>query len=817
MKRRRAAPPARLGGRALASLLAAAIVLLASPRNFAPAAALDARPLPGTEAVDRRLARNPNVDKRADRRNGGGGASSNTRNKKKRQRDAVDGPKKQASTSTSGNEKANKRANRRDGTPKKKAGGNGKKNYAEEEEGKILGPRIKDEADGKVVEHEQGRKKVKADTLSVLDIVGGGSDSKNGGRGGKNKVEPESEPDEKYGGRGRGNGGKRRDDDDDDDDKSRSRRNSHKDKRSYHDDFKSRKPGRGRHNVDDDRYFGDDRYYDDDDRYYDDDDKWYDPAWGGGWCTCPSDRWDSPRHYDNPRWRGADVDGVELGGTVVDAVSTEESGTSSDGTSSGSSAGGFLKRKKKDDHHNASGASNRMSARTSSNGDSEEVVSLADRLRASLSAGKNGGRSLLGEEHLARLDERTTSLGDELGLNDGQDERRMAWWSGKSGKTSRGKGGKSRGSKGVRTSGWWSRSANGGKGSWHDDDWHDDWDPSGGSKGGKAGVWGWHDDDAGWRDDWRPDGWSHDDWKADDWAGSKGGKPNGWWSRSSGGKGKWHDDDWHTSWDSWDGKKGSSYDWGSKDWGSKSGGGRWWGPGGRRCKCPYDPTLAPSLSPTLSPTLTPSLLPTLLPTLYPTFYPTMSPTIMPGEYLSCRLYRGRTRPCIALECHILTFLSKTLHPRVRNYDEMTVGAPEINDDGSPLRPIPVPSPTYKKLQSRDKPTGQFQLRAEPIAVDVLSNDVPSKPYPNRLTVTRIVERAKNGRCTVAPLGRRVEYLPNRGYAGRDRCDYEACDQRDECGTATIFFDVMGGDELEPTLSPTLSPTLNPSLSPTLSP
>lgn len=134
-----------------------------------------------------------------------------------------------------------------------------------------------------------------------------------------------------------------------------------------------------------------------------------------------------------------------------------------------------------------------------------------------------------------------------------------------------------------------------------------------------------------------------------------------------------------------------------------------------------------------------------------------------------------------------------------------MGAPEINDDGSPIRPIHVASPSYRPLQ------------AEPIVVDVLSNDVAAAPFPNRLTVTRIVGRARNGRCTVAPLGRRVEYLPDRGYGGRDRCEYEACDSRDECGTATVFFDVMGGDEEEPTLGPTMSPTLNPSLGPTLSP
>ena len=131
-----------------------------------------------------------------------------------------------------------------------------------------------------------------------------------------------------------------------------------------------------------------------------------------------------------------------------------------------------------------------------------------------------------------------------------------------------------------------------------------------------------------------------------------------------------------------------------------------------------------------------------------------------------------------------------------------MGAPEINDVGSPLRPVHVTSPSSKQ-----------QVR-EPTVVDVLSNDAAAKPFPNRLTVTRISDRARNGKCTVAPLGRRVEYLPDRGYSGRDRCDYEACDSRDECGTATIFFDVTAADEPD---EPTLNPTLNPTLSPTLNP
>lgn len=147
-----------------------------------------------------------------------------------------------------------------------------------------------------------------------------------------------------------------------------------------------------------------------------------------------------------------------------------------------------------------------------------------------------------------------------------------------------------------------------------------------------------------------------------------------------------------------------------------------------------------------------SQMPTLFPTLEPTLFPTLSPTLSP------------------------------------------VTSPEINSVGSFARPISV-------------------MADETSEVAVLLNDRPARPLPNRLTIDRITKQARNGRCTVRRRG--VDYTPKTGFEGRDRCTYEACDSRGECGEADIFFSV---EVIElPTLSPTLSPTLNPSLSPTLSP
>mmetsp|Transcript_36444 Transcript_36444/g.83120 ORF Transcript_36444/g.83120 Transcript_36444/m.83120 type:complete len:614 (-) Transcript_36444:106-1947(-) len=124
-------------------------------------------------------------------------------------------------------------------------------------------------------------------------------------------------------------------------------------------------------------------------------------------------------------------------------------------------------------------------------------------------------------------------------------------------------------------------------------------------------------------------------------------------------------------------------------------------------------------------------------------------------------------------------------------------SPDINNDGSLKNPIEV-----------DK--------GDSVTVNVLENDVAKGPRPNRLSVERIANQARNGKCAVAFGKRRVVYTPDRGYTGRDRCAYRACDSRDMCGEANVFFDVIA-DTFVPTLSPTLVPTLSPTFFPTLAP
>ena len=112
-------------------------------------------------------------------------------------------------------------------------------------------------------------------------------------------------------------------------------------------------------------------------------------------------------------------------------------------------------------------------------------------------------------------------------------------------------------------------------------------------------------------------------------------------------------------------------------------------------------------------------------------------------------------------------------------------APDINNDGSLKNPIEVDS-------------------GDSVTVNVLNNDVAKGPRPNRLSVERIANQARDGKCAVAFGKRRVVYTPDRGYTGRDRCVYRACDSRDMCGEANVFFDVIA-DTSEPTLGPTLFP------------
>jgi hypothetical protein len=76
-----------------------------------------------------------------------------------------------------------------------------------------------------------------------------------------------------------------------------------------------------------------------------------------------------------------------------------------------------------------------------------------------------------------------------------------------------------------------------------------------------------------------------------------------------------------------------------------------------------------------------------------------------------------------------------------------------------------------------------------ITSDVGTSCVPVLEDLPGLTVTTVTGGA-NGKCSPSPDGEAVCYSPNDGSKGMDVCDYEACDDEDNCALATVTFKVV---------------------------
>ena len=121
------------------------------------------------------------------------------------------------------------------------------------------------------------------------------------------------------------------------------------------------------------------------------------------------------------------------------------------------------------------------------------------------------------------------------------------------------------------------------------------------------------------------------------------------------------------------------------------------------------------------------------------------------------------------------------------------GSPDIENVGSLNKPIDVPA-------------------GKTTTIDALEDSHPARPFPNRLKIEGVIRQARNGRCRVTSNGKELNYTPDGGYDGRDSCQIEVCDSRDECDKASVFLNVE--DEMVPTFTPTVNPTLFPSRVPT---
>ena len=83
--------------------------------------------------------------------------------------------------------------------------------------------------------------------------------------------------------------------------------------------------------------------------------------------------------------------------------------------------------------------------------------------------------------------------------------------------------------------------------------------------------------------------------------------------------------------------------------------------------------------------------------------------------------------------------------------------------------------------------------------DTMPNDgtttcVPVLTETPDLTLTTVTG-GDNGKCTPSLDGIEICYTPDAGFAGKDECEYEACDDEDECASGTVTIDVIPDDEV----------------------
>jgi hypothetical protein len=97
----------------------------------------------------------------------------------------------------------------------------------------------------------------------------------------------------------------------------------------------------------------------------------------------------------------------------------------------------------------------------------------------------------------------------------------------------------------------------------------------------------------------------------------------------------------------------------------------------------------------------------------------------------------------------------------------------------------------RAVQRGEKPSAAPDAAATwevlPVATDVLANDAGVADEPLRLRVTA---RPANGRAIL--FGRRVVYVPRRGFTGEDRYTYEVSDVHRQASTADVTVSVAPG-------------------------
>jgi hypothetical protein len=97
------------------------------------------------------------------------------------------------------------------------------------------------------------------------------------------------------------------------------------------------------------------------------------------------------------------------------------------------------------------------------------------------------------------------------------------------------------------------------------------------------------------------------------------------------------------------------------------------------------------------------------------------------------------------------------------------------------------SPTCEPVVANDDV--QSTPMDTPVVVSVLLNDEPAVPGMG-LSVTNVPYDGSNGKCIIVGTGIGLMYVPESNFDGIDTCVYEACDEEERCGTATVTIVVV---------------------------
>ena len=134
--------------------------------------------------------------------------------------------------------------------------------------------------------------------------------------------------------------------------------------------------------------------------------------------------------------------------------------------------------------------------------------------------------------------------------------------------------------------------------------------------------------------------------------------------------------------------------------------------------------------------------------------------------------------------------------------------PVANDDSRTMtNTVPTSTLRINVLVNDDRGNAAFPLSVQSIITDA-DNEADNTNFPIAL----------NGICTISQDHLAVNYTPNVGFDGVDRCAYRMCDSRGEpyCDTAIVQVTVNAPTPSSPTNIPTRNPTMMPTNSPTVS-